>query len=125
MFAEIIEEAAGALWTRELLERQRLPTDQAYEYMQIVIGVDPPAKSGAKADECGIVVAARRIGGDLHVLADLSSQGESPGQWAQRVVTGYRQFKANRIVAEVNNGGEMIETLAPVLRIEPRAKTPG
>jgi len=108
LFAEIIEEAAGALWTRELLERQRLPTDQAYEYMQIVIGVDPPAKSGAKADECGIVVAARRIGGDLHVLADLSSQGESPGQWAQRVVTGYRQFKANRIVAEVNNGGDMV-----------------
>jgi len=108
LFAEIVEEAPGALWTRELIERQRLTTDRAYEYSQIVLGVDPPAKSGAKADECGIIVVARRPNGEMHVLADLSSQGETPGQWAQRVTAGFRRFHANRVVAEINNGGEMV-----------------
>jgi phage terminase large subunit-like protein len=108
LFAEIVEEAPGALWTRELLERQRLGADSAYEYALVVVGVDPPAKSGAKADECGVIVAARRSNGQVHVLADLSSQGETPGQWADRVVAAYRRFKANRVVAEINNGGDMV-----------------
>jgi len=108
LFAEIIEEATGALWTRELLEKQRLPPSREYEYSLIVIGVDPPAKSGSKADECGIVVAAKRLNGEIHVLADLSSQGETPGQWGARVGAAYRRFKANRVVAEINNGGEMV-----------------
>ena len=74
----------------------------------VVVGVDPPAKSGAKADECGVIVAARRSNGHVHVLADLSSQGETPGQWADRVAAAYRRFKANRVVAEINNGGDMV-----------------
>ena len=60
MFAEIVEEAPGALWTRALIERQRLaPGAGAGDYAEIVVGVDPPAKSGAKADECGIVVVGK------------------------------------------------------------------
>ncbi len=108
LYAEIIDEAPGALWTRELIERQRLSPTAAHEYQRIVVGVDPPAKSGAKADECGIIVAARRSNGDLHVLGDLSSQGETPGQWAQRVGAAYRRYSADRVVAEINNGGEMV-----------------
>ena len=110
LFAEIVEEAPGALWTRALIERQRLaPERRAEEYVEIVIGVDPPAKSGAKADECGIVVVgARAEAAHIHVLADLTSQGETPGQWAARVVAAFRRFKANRVVAEINNGGEMV-----------------
>jgi phage terminase large subunit-like protein len=108
LFAEIIEEAAGALWTRDLLEKQRLPATGVYEYRLIVIGVDPPARSGPKADECGIVVVGKRVNGDIHVLADLTSQGETPGQWGARVGAAYRRFKADRVVAEINNGGEMV-----------------
>ena len=109
LYAEIVEEAPGALWTRALIERQRLPADRpAAEYSEIVIAVDPPARSGARADECGIVAAGRMRGGDIHVLADLTSQGETPGQWSERVVAGYRRFAANRVVAEINNGGEMV-----------------
>ena len=114
LFAEIIEETPGALWTRALIERQRLAAGATpAEYREIVVGVDPPAKSGAKADECGIVVVGKTTQGAIHVIADLSSQGDTPGQWASRVAAAYRRFKANRVVAEINNGGEMV---AEVLR---------
>ena len=110
LYGEIIEEAPGALWTRALIERQRLPKETPRaDYAEIVIGVDPPARSGAKADECGIVAVGRTAGGIIHVLADLSSQGETPGEWSARVVSAFRRFEANRVVAEINNGGEMVE----------------
>ena len=48
------------------------------------------------------------MGREVHVIADLTSQGETPGQWSARVVEGYRRFRANRVVAEINNGGEMV-----------------
>jgi phage terminase large subunit-like protein len=109
LYGEIVEETPGALWSRALLERQRLPAPRPLEdYAEIVVGVDPPARSGAKADECGIVVVGRMVGGEAHVLADLSSQGETPGQWSARVVEAYRSFRANRVVAEINNGGDMV-----------------
>lgn len=109
LYGDIVEEAQGALWTRALLERQRLPAPRALEdYAEIVVGVDPPARSGAKSDECGIIVVARMVGGEIHVIADLTSQGETPGQWSARVVEAFRQFRANRVVAEINNGGEMV-----------------
>jgi phage terminase large subunit-like protein len=109
LFAEIVEETPGALWTRALIERQRLaPGAAPANYAEIVIGVDPPAKSGASSDECGVIVVGRIAGGAIHVLADLTSQGETPGRWAARVVAAFRRFQANRVVAEINNGGEMV-----------------
>jgi phage terminase large subunit-like protein len=109
LYGDIIEEAPGALWTRALIERQRLPRDTPKaDYVEIVIGVDPPARSGAKADECGIIAVGRTAGGVIHVLADLSSQGETPGEWSARVVSAFRRYEANRVVAEINNGGEMV-----------------
>jgi phage terminase large subunit-like protein len=109
LFAEIVEETPGALWTRALLERQRVaPEDAPREFADIVVAVDPPARSGSKADECGVIVAAKAESGLFYVLADLTSQGESPGQWGVRVATAYRGFKADRVVAEVNNGGDMV-----------------
>jgi phage terminase large subunit-like protein len=109
LYGDIVEEAQGALWTRALLERQRLPAPRPLEdYAEIVVGVDPPARSGARSDECGIIVVARTVGREIHVLADLTSQGETPGQWSARVVEAYRHFRANRVVAEINNGGEMV-----------------
>ncbi len=114
LYAEIVEEAPGALWTRALIERQRLPKGGLpADYVEIEIGVDPPARTGAKADECGIVAVGRTSGGIIHVLADLTSQGETPGEWSARVVSAFRRFAANRVVAEINNGGEMV---AQVLR---------
>jgi phage terminase large subunit-like protein len=114
LFAEILEETPGALWTRELIERHRIAGSAAPgEYAEIVVAVDPPATTGARADECGIIVAAKAANGRLYVLADLSSQGDTPAVWAGRVVAAYRNYRANRVVAEVNNGGAMV---ADVLR---------
>lgn len=114
LFAEIVEETPGALWTRALLERQRVAPEEApREFAEVVVAVDPPARSGSKADECGVIVAGKAEGGLFYVLADLTSQGESPGQWGARVAAAYRGFRANRVVAEVNNGGDMV---AEVLR---------
>jgi len=114
LFAELIEETPGALWTRELIERHRVSGEAAPgEYARIVVGVDPPATTGKRADECGIIVAAKAANGEIYVLADLTSQGDTPGAWAARVVAAYKRFAANRIVAEVNNGGAMV---ADVLR---------
>jgi phage terminase large subunit-like protein len=114
LFAEIVEEAAGALWTRALIERQRVAPEAApTEYSEIVVAVDPPARSGSKSDECGLIVAAKAENGLFYVLADLTSQGETPGAWGARVGAAFRGFKANRVVAEVNQGGDMV---AEVLR---------
>ena len=109
LFAEIVEETPGALWTRALLERQRVAPEAApKEFTEIVVAVDPPARSGSKSDECGIVVAAKAENGLFYVLADLTSQGETPGAWGARVGAAFRDFKANRVVAEINQGGDMV-----------------
>src|SRR5271155_672726 len=109
LFAEIVEETPGALWTRALLERQRIAPEAApKEFSEIVVAVDPPARSGSKSDECGLIVAAKAESGLFYVLADLTSQGETPGAWGARVGAAFRGFKANRVVAEINNGGDMV-----------------
>ena len=109
LFAEIVEETLGALWTRALLERQRVAPEAApKEFAEIVVAVDPPARSGSKSDECGLIVAARAENGLFYVLADLTSQGETPGGWGARVGAAFRGFNANRVVAEINNGGDMV-----------------
>jgi len=114
LLAEIVEETPGALWTRALIERQRVAPEAApKEFVEIVVAVDPPARSSAKSDECGLIVAAKAQNGLLYVLADLTSQGDTPGAWGARVGAAYRGFNANRVVAEVNNGGDMV---AEVLR---------
>lgn len=103
----------GALWTRALIERGRVKA--APELARIVVAVDPPATAGETADECGIVVAGVDAGGAgvrrAYVLADLSTQGESPTQWIGRVAAAYEDFRADRIVAEVNQGGDLVESL--------------
>ena len=109
LFAEIVEETPGALWTRSMLERQRVAPEAApKEFAEIVVAVDPPARSGSKSDECGLIVAAKAESGLFYVLADLTSQGETPGAWGARVGAAFRGFKANRVVAEINQGGDMV-----------------
>jgi phage terminase large subunit-like protein len=107
--AEIVEDAPGALWTREMIERTRVTGDAApAAYSEIIVAVDPPARSGPRADECGLIVAARAENGEIFILADLTSQGETPAGWSARVVAAYKRYRANRVVAEINNGGEMV-----------------
>lgn len=105
ILAEDIDEAAGALWKRNTIEDSRLLTHLEMEY--IVVAVDPSATS--EGDEAGIIVAGRAKG-EYYLLGDYSLQG-SPQTWASKVVNVYKGFQANTIIAESNQGGEMVSAV--------------
>jgi phage terminase large subunit-like protein len=106
LLAEVFEDTPGALWNRDQLDRCRQERPPALQ--RVVVAVDPAATSGEDADETGIVIAGKDGDGHGYVLADLSGR-YSPADWAQRAIAAYRMHKADRIVAEVNNGGDMVE----------------
>ena len=103
---ELIEERAGALWSRERIEQ--CFEQQAPQLLRILVAVDPPASSGKSSDACGIVVAGIDENGIGHVLADESMSMAKPHQWARRAIALYHSFEADAILAEVNQGGEMV-----------------
>ena len=103
---EVIEDVAGALWTRDMMEAARLA--QVPACRKIVVAVDPPASSGKRADACGIIAAGVTAEGMVIVLADASLAQARPAQWAAAAVALYHKFEADVLVAEVNQGGEMV-----------------
>jgi len=103
ILAEDIDESPGALWTRKIIEDGRMVKAPDLDY--VVVGVDPSITS--TGDEAGIVTAGN-WGKDLFILSDDSLQG-SPLQWAQMAVTAYHKYRADCIVAEGTQGGEMVE----------------
>lgn len=106
---ELIEEVIGALWTREAIERCRVRAHDGLA--RVVVAVDPPAGASATSDACGIVVAGKGADGRAYVLADRSVQGLSPEGWARAVVSAAAEHDADRVIAEVNNGGAMVESV--------------
>jgi phage terminase large subunit-like protein len=105
---ELIEEMEGALWTRDLVERCRVAHVPG-ALTRVVVAVDPPASAGG--DACGIVVAG--VGGDGrgYVIADASVTGQRPEGWARAVAAAAMVHGADRVVAEANNGGQMVESV--------------
>jgi phage terminase large subunit-like protein len=126
LLGELVEAREGALFRRADIARARVA--QAPELSRIVVAVDPPVTAGEAADECGLIVAGR-AGADAYVLADLSLQGVTPSAWAERVAAAAEEFAADRVVIEVNQGGDLIETLlrqfAPELPVRPVRATRG
>ena len=114
ILAEDVNEAPGALWTRENIEKNRV--FKFPDFSRIVVGVDPTATSGG--DEAGIITAGRN-GEDCYTLAD-DSTGGSPQTWATAAVTAYHRHKADYIVAEKNNGGEMVESV--IKQVDPKVR---
>lgn len=108
LLGELIEDVEGALWSRAQLEACRV--SEAPELAVCVVAVDPAATSGEDADDTGIIVVARGVDGDGYVLADRSCH-LAPEGWAQRSVRAYRNFDADRVTGETNNGGEMVEAM--------------
>ena len=104
--AELLEDTPGALWSHGVIDAARQAA--APNLARIVVAVDPAATSGEDADETGIVVVGRDHQGHGYVLADISGRYQ-PLEWAKIAITAYRTHHADRIVAEVNNGGEMVE----------------
>lgn len=114
VYAEILDDNPGALWKRENLDEHRV--SHVPELSRVVVAIDPAVTSTDGSDETGIVVMGKGTDGDLYVLDDVSMRG-SPMQWATAAVAAFSRHKGDRLVGEVNNGGDMIEaTLRTVER---------
>ncbi len=108
LYAELLDDAPGALWTRDSISHGSLPQMQ-----RIVVAVDPSGASGAadeNADSIGIVVAGKGIDGRFYVIEDATCR-LSPSGWARRAVERYQAHKADKIVAERNFGGDMVASV--------------
>lgn len=106
---ELIADRDDALWNRAMLERLRIRTHSPLG--RIVVAVDPPTEGRAENSCCGIVVAGLEASGRAVVLADLSMPNASPADWGNGVVRAYRRFQADRVVAEINQGGDMVSAI--------------
>lgn len=106
---ELIEDRADALWRRAGIEELRVSS--APELTRVVVAVDPPATSNKRSDACGLVVAGLGRDGIAYVVADLSMERARPGDWGRAAIRAYRRFEADCLVAEVNQGGEMVAAI--------------
>lgn len=102
---ELLEDVAGALWTRTLIDHGRVQT--APQLRVVVTAIDPAVSAGPSADDTGIIVAGLGIDGHGYVLADRTCHLPPEG-WASRAVGAHREFTGDRVVGEVNNGGDMV-----------------
>jgi phage terminase large subunit-like protein len=103
--AELIEDNDAALWRRDWIEVARVRT--APDLIRVVVAVDPPVSIAG--DECGIVVAGLAENGEGYVLGDWSVGGVTSAVWAARVAEAYEHFKADSIIAEANQGGDLVK----------------
>jgi phage terminase large subunit-like protein len=105
----LFEDVTGALWTREMLEESRVAPVEPASLKRVVIGVDPP--TSADGDACGILVCGLGSDGIGYVLADCSLAGARPEAWARRVAAAAEAWEADRVIAEKNQGGDMVESV--------------
>ena len=112
-----VDQREGALWSWESINGQRVEKGALPDMARIVVAVDPAITSRATSDETGIVVAGKGVDGRFYVLADISGRFP-PLDWAQKAVNGFHAYKADKIVAEINQGGDMVEqTIRQVDRV--------
>lgn len=105
LYAEILDDVEGALWTREMIEQSRV--NNLPDLTRIVIGVDPAITSRESSAETGIVAVGVDANGTGYVLDDRSLKG-SPVEWANAAIALYHRSSADRIVVEANQGGDMV-----------------
>ncbi len=103
-----LDDMAGALWSQRLIDRNRVAN--APELDRIVVGVDPAVTGNPASDTTGIVTVGRSRDNHFYVLSDASRRGR-PLEWAAAVNAEYERFQADRVIGEVNNGGELVETV--------------
>jgi phage terminase large subunit-like protein len=106
LLAEVLTDTPGALWTLDNIDRAR--RERAPELQRIVVAIDPAISSHEGSDETGIIVAGKDANGHGWVIEDLSGRYD-PATWAKIVVAAYHRHGADRIVAEANQGGDMVE----------------
>jgi predicted phage terminase large subunit-like protein len=107
LYAEIIDNIDGALWNYELLEDCRINKDDVPDMNRIVVAIDPATTSNKNSDETGIIIAGRH-NNRFYVIDDVSGRYTADG-WARKAIECYYKYKADKIIAETNNGGDMVE----------------
>jgi len=108
IYGEVLDDVPGALWSQSLIEETRVaraPTP----FERVVVAVDPAVTFGPDSNETGIIVVGLGPDGAGYVIDDLSGR-IPPEEWARKVIIAYRRHRADRIVAEINNGGQLVET---------------
>lgn len=109
LLGEFLDDNPYALWKHANIDRYRIATAKGLDFTRVVVGVDPAISSAVSSDSTGIVVVGLRDSGEYYVLADYTVCA-SPNVWARAVVDAYKEHKADRIIGEVNQGGDLIES---------------
>jgi predicted phage terminase large subunit-like protein len=109
LLGELVDDTSGALWRRDWIEAHRVAS--APELSAMVVAVDPPVTATAASDACGIIVAGLGPDGRAYVIDDRTLQGRAPQVWARAVIAAYRDHMADRVVAEINQGGDLVVTV--------------
>jgi phage terminase large subunit-like protein len=109
LLGELVDDTSGALWRRDWIDAHR--AGAAPELSAVVVAVDPPVTATAESDACGIVVAGLGPDGRAYVVDDRTLQGREPMVWARAVIAAYADYMADRVVAEVNQGGDLVVTV--------------
>jgi predicted phage terminase large subunit-like protein len=107
--AEVLEDVPGALWTIDMLEEARIAPNLVPAFKRCVVAIDPAVSTGENSDETGIVVAGVAENGLAYVVEDASGRYQ-PADWARKAISLYRKWSADRIIGEINQGGQLIET---------------
>ena len=115
LYGVVLDDNPGALWNRALLEGTRIQKADVPPLVRIVVGVDPAVTSGEESDSTGIVVAGLSANSHFYVLADRTIKA-SPQVWGQEVISSFEEYKADRIIAETNNGGDLVLHLLSTIK---------
>jgi len=107
LYAEIVENIEGALWTYDQLENIRINKSDLPDLNRIVVAIDPAMTASSSSDETGIIIAGR-FNNRYYVIDDVSGKYTADG-WARKAIECYYKYKADKIIAETNNGGDMVE----------------
>ena len=110
LYAEILDDAEGALWNRSMIDAERINYDAIPELQTVLVAIDPAVTAHEKSDETGIIVVGKDHNNQYYVLEDLSGI-YTPDQWGRTAINAFYKHEADRIVAEVNNGGDLVERL--------------
>jgi phage terminase large subunit-like protein len=118
---EVLDDAPGALWNRGRIEELRIKPQDMPQMRRVIVAVDPAVSASEDSDETGIVCAGIGVDGHGYVIEDASMTSATPNAWAQQVLAVYNRHQADRVIAEVNNGGDLVEanirTAGPLLGV--------
>ncbi len=106
---EILTDRPDALWQRDTIEKNRVTTTP--ELQRTIVAVDPPVTSRKTSDACGIIIAALGTDNRAYIIEDATIKKAKPTQWARTAINAFHKHKADRIVVEVNQGGELVSTV--------------